>query len=302
MPSVDRVVPLGHVAERVLRPRHDRPVVVPVERPVVDPLGLEEDHRVVVLDRRDQQALGVVRVRHDDRLQAGHVGEQRLGALRVGLPAEDAAAGRHADRERRGEVAGRAVAQARRLGHDLVVRRVHVVGELDLDARPQPVRRHADRGADDAGLVDRCVEAAVLAEALLQALRATEHAAEVADVLAEHDHASRRAPSRPTCASRIASIIVIVGIGCTTCSRCSRRWRGIVANTSSNIVAGLGIAPLFTEPWLSASSNAACDLVVDARQHGLLPLVVPLADRDEVLGEPLDRVAERERGGASSER
>ena len=46
-------------------------------------LLLEEDHRVVVLDRRGEQALGVVRVRrhHDD--EAGDVGEERLEALRV---------------------------------------------------------------------------------------------------------------------------------------------------------------------------------------------------------------------------
>ncbi len=185
----DRVVAVGHLAERMLRPRHDRPIVMAVERPVVDPLRFEEDHRVVVLDRREQQALRVVRVRHDDGLQPGHVGEQRLRALRVGLAAEDPAAGRHAHRDRRGEVAGRPVAQAGGLRHDLVVGRIHVVGELDLDARPQPVGRHADRDTDDAGLADRRVEAPFLAEPLLQSLRAAEHAAEVADVLAEHDDA-----------------------------------------------------------------------------------------------------------------
>ena len=99
--ELDRVVAVRHVAQRVLRPWHDRPLVMAVERAVVDPLRFEEDHRVVVLDRRDQQALRVVRVRDDDGLQAGDVGEQRLGALRVGLAAVDAAAGRHADHERR---------------------------------------------------------------------------------------------------------------------------------------------------------------------------------------------------------
>ena len=227
-----------------------------VERPVVEPLRFEEDHRVVVLDRGDQQSLGVVRVRDDDGLQPGHVGEQRLRALAVRLAAVDASAGRHPDDERRREVAGRAVPQAGGFRHDLVVGGIHVVGELDLDARPQPVRRHADRGADDARLVDRGVEAAVLAEPLLQPLRAAEHAAEVADVLAEHDdavvtlhrdrvgvtdrldHRHRRHQS-------------------PTCSRCSRRCRGISWNTSSNIVRGLGITPLFIEPCESASANAA---------------------------------------------
>ena len=52
--------------------------------------------------------------------------------------------------ERAGELAVRAVAQARRLRDDLVVGRIHVIGELDLDAGPQPIGRHADGGADDA--------------------------------------------------------------------------------------------------------------------------------------------------------
>jgi hypothetical protein len=60
---------------------------------------------------------------------------------------------------RRGEVARRAVAQARRLGHDLVGGRVDVVGELDLDHRAQAVGAHAHGGADDAALGDRRVEA-----------------------------------------------------------------------------------------------------------------------------------------------
>ena len=71
--------------------------------------------------------------------------EQRLRALAVRLAAVDAAAARHADRDRRGEVAGRAVAQARRLRDDLVGGRIEVVGELDLDDRPQAVGAHADR-------------------------------------------------------------------------------------------------------------------------------------------------------------
>ncbi len=54
------VVTLGHVALRVVAPADRGPVRVAVERPVVEALGLEEDHRIVVLDRRDQQALRVV--------------------------------------------------------------------------------------------------------------------------------------------------------------------------------------------------------------------------------------------------
>jgi hypothetical protein len=49
---------------------------------------------------------------------------------------------------------------ARRFRDDLVIGRVHVVGELDLDAGAQAIGGHADRGADDAELVDRRIEAA----------------------------------------------------------------------------------------------------------------------------------------------
>ena len=134
-----RVMALGHLAHGVRRPGHHRLVVVAVERAVVEALGLEKDHRVVVLDRGDQQALGVVGVGRHHGAQAADMREQRLRALAVGLAAVDAAAAGHADRDRRGEVAGRAVAQARRLGDDLVGGRVEVVGELDLDHRAQAV-------------------------------------------------------------------------------------------------------------------------------------------------------------------
>ena len=182
-----RVVALGHLALRVLRPRHHRLVVVAVEGPVVDALGLQKDDRVAALDGRDQQPLGVVRVARHQRAQPADMREQRLRALAVRLPAVDAAAARHADHHRRGEVARRAVAQPRGLGDDLVRRGVEVVGELDLHHRLQAVGGHADRGADDAAFGDRRIEHAVLAVLGLQAFGAAEHAAEVAHVLAEDD-------------------------------------------------------------------------------------------------------------------
>ena len=106
----------------------------------------------------------------------------------MGLAAEDAAAGGHANGDGRGKVSGRAVPQTGGLRNNLVVGRIHVVGELDLDARPQPVGCHTDRSANDGTLVDGCVEAPVRSESLLQALGAAEDAAEVADVLSEYDH------------------------------------------------------------------------------------------------------------------
>ena len=159
-----------------------------VEGAVIEPLGLQEDHRIVVLDGRDQQALGVVGRGRDHHLQAGDMGEHRLGALAVGLAAEDAAAIGHADRHRRGELAGRAVAHARGLRDDLVEGRIDVVGELDLDTGAQAIGAHADGGGDDAALADRRIEAARQAVFLLQALGGAEDAAEIADILAEDEH------------------------------------------------------------------------------------------------------------------
>src|SRR5882757_6896431 len=54
------IVAVRDLALRMPRPRRDGPVVVAVERAVVEPLGFEKDHRIIVLDRGDQQPFGVV--------------------------------------------------------------------------------------------------------------------------------------------------------------------------------------------------------------------------------------------------
>ena len=105
-----RVVAFGDFTHRVLGPGNDRLVMVPVEGAVVQALGLQEDHRVVVFDAGNQQALGVIGVAGHHRAQAADMREQRFGALAVRLPAVDAATAGHADGQRRGEVTGRAVA------------------------------------------------------------------------------------------------------------------------------------------------------------------------------------------------
>src|SRR3546814_11633473 len=72
--------------------RSRRPIPMAVERAVVDALGLEEDRRIVILDRGDQQPLGVIGGRRDHRLEPRDMGEDAFGRLRMRLPAEDAAA------------------------------------------------------------------------------------------------------------------------------------------------------------------------------------------------------------------
>ena len=93
-----------------------------------------------------------------------------------------------ANRHRRRPLAAAAVAQLRQLVRDLIERRVHVIGKLNLGHRPQAVHAHADRHADDAAFGQRRVEHSMRAEPLLQPLRRPKHAAEVAHVLAEHAH------------------------------------------------------------------------------------------------------------------
>ena len=184
---------LGHFARRMLRPRLDRPVVVAVERAVVDALGLEEDHRVGVLDRRDQQALGVIGRRGDDDLEARDVGEERFRRLAVRLATENPAAVGRSNDHRHGPFGRGPIADFRDLADDLVVAGVDVIGELDLDDRFEAVSRHPDRRRDDPALADRSVEHAGLAEFLLQAFGDPEDAAEITDVLAEHDDVLVRA-------------------------------------------------------------------------------------------------------------
>ncbi len=50
----------GDFAELVFGPGGERLVVVAVEGAVIEPLGFEKDHRVVLLDGGEQQTLGIV--------------------------------------------------------------------------------------------------------------------------------------------------------------------------------------------------------------------------------------------------
>ena len=112
--------------------------------------------------------------------------ELRLRALAVVLDRADAAAERDPDDDRHLDLALAAEVDLRDLADDLVVGRVDEPVELDLADRPVAAHRHADRGAEDAGLGERRVDDPVLAEVLLQAVGDPEDAAELADVLA-HD-------------------------------------------------------------------------------------------------------------------
>src|SRR5271166_125502 len=182
-----RIVTLGNFAELMTGPGRNRPLVVAIERSIVEPLRLQEDDRIRVLDCRNQQPLGVARIRRHDCLDAAHVGEQSLRTLAMSLSSEDSAAGRHPYDERTGKLAVGAITQSRSFGDDLVVRRVHIVGKLDLDAGPKAVGGHADCRANDTQFADWRIEAAALAIFRLQALGCTKDSPKEAHILTEHN-------------------------------------------------------------------------------------------------------------------
>ena len=107
----DLVVAFGDNAFIEPFPRFHRLVVIAAEGPVIDAFGFEEDDRVIVLDAGNQQALRIVGCRRDNRFQAGDMGEDCLGALAVGLPAEDTAAEGRTHRHRRDVISGGTVTQ-----------------------------------------------------------------------------------------------------------------------------------------------------------------------------------------------
>ncbi len=156
------------------------------EKPV-NPFVLHEDHRVGIGERGQQQGLGVAgrRGRHD--LETGHVGKQRLEALRVVEAAVYAAAvGRpHHERHLPGALA--AVARFGRFRDQLIDRRQNEVHELDLDDRPQIGQGEADAHAGEPRFGERCIDHSGLAELVTQPLRDAEYPTGF-DIFAQDDH------------------------------------------------------------------------------------------------------------------
>ncbi len=156
----------------------------------------EEQDRVGILDRAPQQSGGVGRCRRHHDLDPGDVGVEGLDRLRVVQGAVDPAAARCADHHRYAEVAVRPVAQSSGLRDDLIERGMDEVRELDLGDREESVQRHPDRDPDDAGLRERRVDHALLAELLHPSVGDPEHAATRTHVLTEQDDALVVRPSR----------------------------------------------------------------------------------------------------------
>ncbi len=153
----------------------------------VEPLVLEVEDGVGIVDRRAQQAVRVLDRAGAHDLQPRRADEPALGRAGVEGAASHAASGGAADHDR-DRLAGAPVG-LRGDGDDRVEGARDEVGELQLDDGPLAHPGGADGGADEALLGDRRVEHPLLAELLDQACRHPERAAEGADVLAEQEDA-----------------------------------------------------------------------------------------------------------------
>ena len=103
------------------------------------------------------------------------------------LERADAPAVRHAHDQRHRVSPATAVAHARRVRDELVVRGIDETGELDLGHRMVARYRHADSHTDDAGFRKRGVDDPVLTEALHQPIGHAEDTPVTTHVLAHHD-------------------------------------------------------------------------------------------------------------------
>ena len=154
----------------------------------VDELRLEDHDRVGIADRGREQPLRVGGRRGDRDLDPGRVHVVRLGRVVVQLGRAHAAAVGHPDRDRERHRPARPPAVAADVGDQLVEAGVREGVVLHL--ADGPVARHAepDRRAEDAGLGERRVDAAVGAEAVAQPAVARKTPPGAADVLAEDEH------------------------------------------------------------------------------------------------------------------
>ena len=157
-------------------------------RGAVDELRLEHDDRVGIADRGREQTLRVGRRRGHGDLHAGRVDVVRLRRVVVELGCAHAAAVGHAHDEREAHPAAGAPAVPADVRDQLVEARIREGVVLHLDDGTPAGHAEADGGAEDPGLGERRVDAAVGAEAIAKAGRRAEDAAQPADVLAEHHH------------------------------------------------------------------------------------------------------------------
>jgi hypothetical protein len=153
----------------------------PVERPV-----LEEEHRVVVVDRAPEEPTHILGRRGEDDLEPRNMDEPPLELLRVLRAGRPAGAALRPHREGDLYLATRHVAVLRRLVDELLHRERREVLVHDLDDRPHACDRRSDPGSDDRHLRDRGVAHPLWPELLEHPLRDAHGATHLGDVLT-HD-------------------------------------------------------------------------------------------------------------------
>ena len=185
---------------------------------------------------------------------------------------------------------GAAIAQPREFREDLVAGGIDVVGELHFRDRPQAVHAHADRGADDRAFGDRRVEHAVLAILALQAVGDAEHAAEVADVLAQ-DHDVRVARQHDVHGGVQRLDHVHLCHGQTPCSgahlfallaQVLRHFLEHVLEHQVAVQARAVVQRAVLHGFLPALGHVLFEFGCERR----VPLLRPFAERDQVVLEP----------------
>ena len=175
-------------------------------------LGIEEQNQIVVADGGERKPLGVVGIAWANHLEPRSVHEDRFGRLRVVVAAFDTAADRHAHHDRARKLARRAISVLGGFVDQLIHRGIDEVAELNLGHGSQAVERHADRGADDAGLGERRVDHTLAAELLLQAGGHAKHAANLPTSSPNTTTRSSAAHLGGASASLIALTMFICGI------------------------------------------------------------------------------------------
>jgi len=155
--------------------------------PAIEVLVLEVQHRIVVPNRRLQQALRIVRGRRLHHLQSGRIEKEGFRVQRMERPAAHAAAaGTPNDDGNPGAVA---IAARRCEIREHVEAAGDEINELDFAHGTHAHVRRADRRTYDGGLGNRRVDDAPLAVGIDQSFRDLEGPAVDADVFPDHEYA-----------------------------------------------------------------------------------------------------------------
>jgi hypothetical protein len=129
---------------------------------------LEDHHRVVAAQGRQQHAARILQRGRRQHAQARHVRVPGFEAVRVLRRELPAGAGGHADHDRHAHLAARHVAQRGGVVHDLVQRQQAEVDRHHLDDGAHAAQRRADARAHEGRLGKRRVAHPVFAELFQQ--------------------------------------------------------------------------------------------------------------------------------------